>query len=380
MLRPMRDEWETAFAASGREALEMLEANDFDVVVSDMRMPGMDGSELLGTIAQRYPNIIRLILSGYSEQDSVVRSIGTAHQHLSKPCDRDELKTTIERACALRGLLTNDRLRQLVNGMNALPSLPSLYLELQQELSLPNVSLKKIGAIVAKDPAMTAKLLQIVNSAYFGLRRRLSNAEDAVQLLGVDMIASLALSIKVFSQFQIKKTIGFSLETFWAHSLSVGKFAQWIIRNENGKTSEAGLTAGLLHDIGKLVLVSSMPDEYDRVVQRAFIEDLPQIALEQEVFGATHPEIGGYLLGLWCLPQPIVEAVVFHHEPNLCPVSEFGTLTAVHVANTLDNEMSAGITSAEHSLNRKYLRDLKISHKINFWRDAYQKQHGIEVK
>lgn len=380
MLRPMRHEWEMSFAMSGQEALATMALEPFDIVVSDMRMPGMDGGQFLTEVMNRHPQTVRFILSGYSEHEMVMRSVGAAHQYLSKPCEADELKATVERACALRDLLANDHLRLLVTQLQSLPSLPSLYLELTQELRAEEVSLKKISGIIAQDPAMTAKMLQMVNSAFFGLRRHVSNAEEAVKLLGVDMIVSLAFSLSVFSQFESGNLANFPLQQYWAHSLRVGKFARWLIKSENKKDADLALTAGLLHDVGKLVLASNMPNEYNELIKTATASNQELDILERETFGATHAEVGGYLLGLWGLPHSIVEAVVFHHHPGRCVGRDFEPLTAIHIANVLDSQSQtlAKDDDNTHGFDQQYLADLDLTARLPHWREKFAEQSVVE--
>ena len=384
MLRPMRGEWEMSFALSGRDALDVMASEPFDIVISDMRMPGMDGSQFLTEVMSRHPQTIRFILSGYAESSMVLRSVGTAHQYLSKPCDANELKATVERACALRDLLRNDNLRLLVTRMQSLPSMPSLYLELTQELRADEVSLKKISGIIAKDPAMTAKMLQMVNSAFFGLRRHVSNAEDAVSLLGVDMIVSLVFSISVFSLFEEIKLPNFSLQKYWAHSQRVGKFAKWLAKSENQPDADLAMTAGMLHDVGKLVLAANLPEAYDELIAKAGWENADLEDLERQTFGATHSEVGGYLLGLWGLPNLLVEALVFHHRPSHCVSRNFEPLAAVHIANVLDSESqklkapSGGGGSSAAEFDYEYLAALQLTEKIPHWREKFAEQAALE--
>ena len=382
MLRPMRHEWDMSFALGGQEALDVMANEHFDIVVSDMRMPKMDGSQFLTEVMNRYPQTVRFILSGYAESAMVLRSVGTAHQYLSKPCDAEELKATVERACALRDLLANEKLRLLVTRMQSLPSMPSLYLELTQELRAEEVSLKKIGGIIAQDPAMTAKMLQMVNSAFFGLRRHVSNAEDAVNLLGVDMIMSLVFSISVFSLFETTKLQNFSIQKYWAHSLRIGKFAKWLAKSENQKDADLAMTAGMLHDVGKLVLASNLPESYNELLAKATAENADPEDLERQIFGATHSEVGGYLLGLWGLPHSIVEALVFHHHPSQCASRVFEPLTAVHIANVLDSEnqrsSSTGAGGSVAEFDYEYLAMLQLTEKIPFWREQFASQSVVD--
>ena len=132
-LRSMRNEWTMMFAGSGEEALKVLEQAPFDIVVSDMRMPKMDGAQLLNEVQRRYPHIVRIVLSGYSDKEMIFHSIRATHQFLAKPCEPEQLKTTIRRACALQDVLKNEVLRALVTGMPAIPSLPTILLEINRQ-------------------------------------------------------------------------------------------------------------------------------------------------------------------------------------------------------------------------------------------------------
>ncbi len=261
MLRSMRHEWEMSFAENGAQALQILGERPFDVIVSDMRMPGMDGAELLKRVMERFPQIVRIILSGQSEQESIIRAMSCTHQFLSKPCDPELLKATVSRAFALRDLLANETLKQLVLQIQSLPSLPSIYVELTEALQSPDASTKQIAEIISKDVAMTAKILQLVNSAFFGLRERVSNPAQATTLLGLETIRALALSVNVFCQFDEKELPDFSLSELWSHSLTVGTLAKAICKSNSreSKMCDEALVAGFLHDAGTLVLAANLP-------------------------------------------------------------------------------------------------------------------------
>ena len=321
----------------GEAALKELSLGSFDVVVSDMRMPHMDGAQLLGEVKERYPQVVRIVLSGHSELETILRSVGPTHQYLAKPCDPDKLKAVITRACALRDLLGDNTLRELASQMSSIPSLPKTYTEIVEELQSPEASIQRIGQIVSKDVGMAAKILQLVNSAFFGLRHNVSDPAQAASFLGVDTIKALVLSVHVFSQLKFADVDGLCLETLWNHSALAGALAKRISAEEGGSEQLRGdaLTAGLLHDSGKLILAANLPDRYSEVLKVVRDDGVPLWEAERKHLGATHAELGAYLLGLWGLPDPIVEAVAFHHAPSRCPVEGLTPLLAVHVANAL---------------------------------------------
>lgn len=372
LLRSMRNEWAMAFASGGQEALRMLEQAAFDVVVSDMRMPGMDGAQLLSEVQRRYPHIVRIILSGHCDRALIYHSINATHQFLAKPCELEQLKATIRRACALRDVLANDSLRRLVGGMPTIPSLPALFAEIKNAVESDTASLSAIGAIMAKDMGMTAKILQLANSAYFGTSRPVSTVEQAVTFLGLDTIQTLVLSVHVFSQFPQHHTAPVPIERLWADSMATGTLARAIAKAEGRPPNEVeqAYTAGVLHDVGRLVLVANMGDRYQAVLATAATGGLPDWEAEQSAFGVSHAEVGAYLLGLWGLSDPIVEAVAYHHRPGDCVGGEgFRPLTAVHVAQALHQEQGLqrlGPTSAP--LDAVYLDRLHLAVRLPVWK------------
>ncbi|MFM9904706.1 MAG: HDOD domain-containing protein [Pyrinomonadaceae bacterium] len=369
MLRGLRDEWQMVFAGSGDEALTILQEKSIDVIISDMKMPGMDGAELLQIVSEKHPHIVRVILSGFSEKEVNMRSVGTAHQYLSKPCDPELLKSTVARVCALRDLLTDQTLRRLVSQLPTIPSLPTLYSELIDELGKDGASTRKVSDIIRKDIGMTVKVLQIVNSAFFGLRRHISDSRSAVEFLGLDTISSLTLGLGVISQFEFQES-GVFFASLWAHSMAVGVAANKIALAENPDLGNDAFSAGLLHDIGRVVLAVNLPEKFNGVETLLKTEGLSLVEAEKRIFGATHADVGAYLLGLWGLPSQVVQAVAFHHSPRSAPPDRFTALTAVHAANAIYPALSATTTAvSKPDLDLEYLASLGLLERIPFWHE-----------
>lgn len=376
MFRPMRHEWTTVFATSGPAALEELARGHFDVVVTDMRMPGMDGAQLLSEVRTRYPSVVRIVLTGQSDRETTLRSLGQTHQSLSKPCDPEELKRTVARALALRELLASESIRSLVAGMQSLPSVPALYNALLSEIESPKSSMESVANIISQDIGMTGKVLQLVNSAFFGLPRAITNPSQAISLLGLDTVKALVLGIHVFSAFQEPRGSLFKIDALWRHSLITSRFARSIVEHEHGSVAVAELsfTAGLLHDVGVLVLAATRPESYSDVLRSAGSPGAELTALERDMLGATHAEVGAYLLGLWGLSDTIVEAVAFHHAPMQCLHQTFGPLTAVHVASALGREDPAGSgVTLSLTLSLDYLQGLGLADRVPQWRELYHR-------
>ncbi len=378
MLRGMRREWEMKFAESGPDALKMLDREPFDVVVSDMRMPGMYGSQLLTQVQKRFPMIVRIILSGYSDQELILKSVRPAHQYLSKPCDSELLIKTVKSSCALRDLLGQESLRRIVSQTESLPCLPSLYTELMDELQLSDGSIQKVGRIIEKDISITAKLLQLVNSSFFGLPRHISNPSQAVILLGFDTVKSLVLTVGLFSQFNQTALSILNIENIYKHSMGAGAIARGIAKSENMAEEQVdnAFMAGLLHDIGKLVLAASLPEAYREVLDLSRHGEVSLPEAEIEKLGATHAEVGAYLLGLWGLPYTVVEAVAFHHNPGNCPSTDFIPLTAVYAANILENHAPAGMEDLGKKFDSEYIKRFDLNERIPVWAEISKQIEG----
>ena len=373
-LRKMRDEWDVRYTENASEALDVLSNNTIDLVVTEMRLTGIGGLELLSEVKERYPHMVRIVLSGYSDRDVILKSVEIAHQFLSKPWDDETLKSTIHRAFLMRGLLEKDSLRGLVSKIDSLPSLPSLYVEIVDELRSEDASIRKVGRIIAKDLGMTAKILQMVNSSFFGVSQPISSPEQAVTYLGLDLVKAIVLTAGVFSKFDSLKVPGFSIESLWTHSMNTGAYSKEIGSFENSEKEliENAFIAGLLHDIGKILISANLPENFIEVLDLVRKEGLSFCDAENQVLGASHAEVGAYLLGLWGLPESVIEVVAAHHNPLLGPVDTITPLTMVHAADAIEN-MGYQVLVTDtpiKGIDYEYLDKLNLVEKLIEWQQV----------
>jgi putative nucleotidyltransferase with HDIG domain len=369
-LRSMAGEWTMDFVSSGAEALAKMESVPVDVVVTDMRMPGMDGAQLLHEVQKRYPETVRFVLSGQSSREAVLRFIGRSHQFLSKPCDIKELKGRIEAAFLLRSLLGSARVKEVISRLTSVPSLPALYDEIMGELESKDPSAARVGDIVARDVAMAAKVLQLANSALLGLRCQISNVHQAVLLIGMEMMRALGVSVHIFSHFDADRLGDLDLARLWKHSVCTAKVALAIARAEHvpKQVQEDSFSAGLLHDIGKLILAATMADRYKEVVKRVRTEEVTLVEAERQSFECTHAEVGAYLVGIWGLPPSIVETAAWHHLPSTSGARTFAPLTAVHVANVLIGTGEFSHLGDHQALDEQHLADVGMADRKENWK------------
>jgi len=375
-LRSMREDWDMTFVNGAEQALAALAREPYDAIITDMKMPRMDGAQLLEEVKGRYPAIVRMVLSGQANQEAVLRSVGPAHQYLSKPCDPKELKLRLTQAFVMRDLLHNARVKEVVSGLKSIPSLPGMYNEIMAELRSENASLVRIAGIVSKDAGMTAKVLQLANSAFMGVRHEVSNPTQAVTLIGTEMVRALVLSVHVFSQFENQRGAAPYLTALWEHSIEVGCLAQRIAA---GQTCAKGLvdesfTAGLLHEIGKLVLLAQMPKEYGVILESVEKKSATLATAEREQFGCTHADLGAYLMSIWGLPHPLIHAVAFHDRPSESVEKRFSSLTAVHGADAVVSLTNGSVILQDVQLDANYLQELGLSGREEGWRGLYGQQ------
>ena len=333
-LHRLRSKWDMHFVDSGAKAIQELEKTHFDVVVTDMRMPGMDGAELLRIVSERWPDAVRIVLSGYAELSQVMRLVPYAHQFYSKPCEAGPLENLIDRCLQLHELIGDPKLRAVVGRISKLPAIPRVYSQLQGILANDDVTVHEVAELVASDAAIAAKVLQLVNSAFFRLARRITNIEQAVSYLGFAAIRDMVLSAEVFASWRERRTATkMNVERLQSHVHAVAAAGSALVA---GVPSMGDVPlAGLLHDIGYWVLAYECSAELERSVAMAASQQIPLHEAEIQVIGASHAQIGAYLLGIWGLPYPVIEAVAYHHAPRSVIQSSFDTLAALSVAHSL---------------------------------------------
>jgi len=344
LLRKQRKQWEMVFALGAEAALSEMAKAPFDVVVTDIRMPGMDGVTLLEKVRDLYPGTARLVLSGHGEKEQLLRAFTVAQQFLSKPCDAERLKNVLEQACGLRGLLADDRIRGTIGWFERLPSVPDVYQDLTRTLASGG-GMEDVARVVERDPSMCAKVLQLVNSSFFGLQVRIRTIEHAVSFLGTELIRTLVLTAGIFSEDESLETDVFSLKRVQENSLLTARLCRSFLGDS--KRAQEAYMLGLLHDIGRVVLALGLGPRYEDILREALSSRREVHVVEQEALGVTHAEVGGYLLGIWGLPLETLSVVCHHHEPGRILAGPLDLLAVVHVADALADRIHPVLAGAD---------------------------------
>lgn len=343
-LAVLKSEWSMRCVVGEAAALAALGEAPADVVITELAGPGFDGVSLLRTVRDHWPATARFVLSANTSTQLLMKALPVAHQILCRPFDPAQLQRTVFRACALSSRLYSNGVQASLGSLRSLPAVPRLYQLLSQELDSGRATPKSVATIIEQDMSMTARLLQLVNSAFFGLSRRITTIREAVTYLGFEPIRNLVASSEMFrAMSKLASPVGFSLDVVQQHSQRVGTVAASLLSDR--ELSRTAYCAGMLHDIGRVVLAVSMPEAFSRAAELSKRQNIPLHVAEQQVFSCTHAEIGAHLLVLWGLPQALIEAVAFHHSPGALGDSQFGIAGAIHVADAIEHGRSSGLNA-----------------------------------
>ena len=368
------DGYTVTTASSGAEVLARFEEQPFDLIVSDLTMPKMTGIELFGQISKKYPGTARIVVSGFADEVTAAKCLMVAHRYFTKPFNPTLLSEVIVSLCDARNFAANDRIREYVGRIDAIPTLSKTYLDLTKALRSTTLPLRDISSIIEQDLALTAKILQTVNSVRFAPARRIQSVFDAVQMIGFEVVRALVLSIQVFEFCQSTSRTEL-FQTVWSHSLRTAVRAKRLAEYEDLSLEECDETflLGLLHDVGKVVLGASCPEDYQKLWARHRENSAALLDAESRSFGADHAHVGAYLLRLWGLPDTVSAAVEMHHSIGALDLHKFTPLLALHLAQELAPNRNAS------ALNVDLISKLSLDAHLPAWRSLVEQESSYAV-
>jgi HD-like signal output (HDOD) protein len=336
-LRTVRPEWDVVMARDTKDALAALEAAPADVFISELGKPPTDGVALFETVKERWPATVRIALSEFAERSIALRLERSVHRFLHKPCDTFTLAMLIERSNTLREIVNDPAILSAIGGLEAIPRPPVTVQALEKVLADPDAGVIAVAAVVNRDAALTARLLRVVNSSFFGVGRQVTRVDAAVNFMGVSLVRAIALADGATRSFKVDPDV-LDLDEWNMHAVRVAASARDIalaMCPQDRSLSDEAFLAGLLHDVGQVVLAGVAPKAWTMIERTALAVYQPLHDVERQSDMVSHALVGAYLLSLWGLPSSVVEAVAFHHTPERLAGTMFDAAIAVHVADAL---------------------------------------------
>lgn len=349
--------WDVVYATSGTQALEVLQGFSADIIVSDMRMPGMNGAELLEKVSELYPSTVRIVLSGHADVELSVRASYVAHQWFSKPCDPETLKNELEHINKVRGDMPYGEIQKLVGRVTSLPSLPKIFIKIKSALRDNTITMKDISLLISEDPSLSAKVLQVANSSFFVTGAKVATNEDAIIRLGVDVVCNIVAVAEIYSKFDDASSEYY--EEILQRSLKTAKLASSIVEKSLRDTT---MLASLLHNIGELILCQIAPDKMETYLKKRIV-GADNSELEQSLFQVDSIQIASYLLHLWHFPYSLIEYIVIQNKLEKLISNEFGCAVAIYISKTIVSKLE---------IDQGVINHFRISSQLETWCDRIE--------
>lgn len=363
------DEWSCYYASDVLAAIDYLNYVEVDIIVVDLTLPLFDGSQILEYVKSRFPSIIRIIFTDCKDINAHLKVVKLAHQFYSKTMEIGKIEQVIQEIYSLHRIIISDKARRILSQVDTIPSLPDIFFELRKHLMDHDCSIRDVGKMIATDVGLTATILKIVNSAYFGVSQKISTPEQAASLLGLELIEALVVTAHLFSSFKVDPSLPIS--GIMKHSFQCTQFAKAIAEHQKApkQTVDAVAIAAMLHDVGRLVFACSFPEKYKNVLNMCDATQRASSEVERDIIGIDHAQAGAYLLGLWGFSHPVVEAVAYHHAPSSYIGNHPGLVGVLHSADILTYELRPADThEGVEVLDRNFLTKHNLSTSFENWR------------
>ncbi len=326
------------FATTEDEAKRLLDSKEFAVVCIEFSTSKINGLEFLSFVKDKYPKTFRVLFTDPSKRERAVYSTTDVHRFINKPLIDQDFVKTIEHFQGLSKYDLDSKTISAILGIGPIPTMPEVYIRLEREINKPEVSIHRIADIISNDPLAAAKVMHIVYSSFYNISKSIVNLVHAINFLGLDIIKSLVLYIKVFILKNQPPEIQNYLKKIRDHSIDVAKVSKAIMNLEckDRDLIDSAYISGLLHDIGKIIMVQCS----DKSKRMTFVSEQGeenQLEREIEKFGVSHVSAGAYLLSSWNFPSEIISSVASHQNPEIIANGELGLSQIVYIANALVN-------------------------------------------
>jgi len=370
LFRATRPEWSLRTAASAADAVLLLEEEATDVLVTDLDLGETDGTDLLGFVMDRWPGTIRIAFTGHASGPQVIRAASVIHQVVHKAGDPETLLDAIERALTSRASIVDETMRGWISGGHELPAAPSLWPRLEEALRRPKTTSEELAALIEQDPAVTARVLQLASSAYFGASSPPRSVAQAANWIGVANLRGLVLSVELARLFR-NVPPALNVDQIAFDGYRTGRLAMAILRGH--PDAARALLGGILHDLGILVRGMRGLEALLADFRTADAMGLSLHTVERKTRGFTHAEVGAALLGVWGIEEALVDIVRDHHVLPPIGGQPLDGATAVYLANLLVAEADEGLENPRIDVDASWLG---VTAELPAWRELAQANAG----
>lgn len=364
------NEYNVSTTINGEEALVILKNNKIDLLITDIKIPGLNALELLRKTKSISPSTIRIILSGYANEEILlkIKQNNLAKLYMLKPWNNNELLANIKQIFNIKNKLEQKNLLQIIDNIKALPSPDNVYRDFELMLNR-DADMHEFANLIESDPSIAAKLLQVANSAFYGIKT--GSVKIAITYLGLINVKNIIFSVSLYNnqkKMASNQTINDDIEILWKHSVYTNKILNFLyVKILNKNIPDIISMVGLLHDIGKFVLINNFSEKYLEATKKIRNSNNMLYLFEHyEFMNITHEEIGAYLLNWWELPQAMVEAVLYHHGPITDSIIDKELSSLLYISDIISWNIvgNLDIKIDEHILNSFSLTDEVINELI----------------
>jgi len=325
--------WEVISVQTGSAALQALDRDPVDILITDLRLPDMEGAQLIQQVRERQPGVVRIALSDPAEAEWLEQVEEGLHRLFIKPLEPDFLVGIVESLDTVDDATSARSIRAFVGGLGRIPSLPGLYSELVALLQREDTGMGEVSRLIQRDLGMASQVLKLANSVHYASDRPVVEITRALAMMGMDSLKSLVLFRGLISSFESSRPQGLDLEKLWFHSFEVASGVRKLtVLEGRAELADLAFSVGLLHDIGLVVLVTDPAGRYKAILEKAQSSRIPLAVLEHDTYGVDHAQVGAHLLSLWGLPPAFCRPVREHHAPP-AQGEGFPLSAALHLAD-----------------------------------------------
>lgn len=366
--------WSVNIADNTKDAVDFVRGNDIDVIICDDEVADSKGLDVISSCSHERPGVLSFLRKSNSptKEESIALSEKKVFV-LPENLEEEGIYSHISRRVLLKSLSENLNLLSVIRKMKKMPTIPQLYHQITRELRKEDGSIEFVAGLISKEPSMATRILKAVNSPAYVLGYEITEVVHALLFLGKEATQAQILADSVFNSYPNQSVAGLNLQEVWKHSINVSAIARRISMSidSNKKSAEIACTAGVVHDLGKVLMATNLPDHYQQAVNYAKEERVPLVQAEEKVFGTNHAQVAASLMGLWSIPFRILNSVAYHHNPTGTMKKPPTSAMALYIADGFENAKSKNVLG--QNIDENIIEDWGFTDQFEDWAEEFTK-------